>query len=820
MTMRRAWFYASTAVGVVVVMLAAMLGAAGLVAVPAAGGPAADAVNAASAQATPKAVVPDSGPWMPTLPIPQGVSCALAFASLAALVVFGPGCASTSAPNYGAINAANAQVAADNVMINLYNALNLTSSEVANLNATFQELLSYYEARAEAVVPYFLNSTWNTTIYDQIAIESGLVPSLIGVETAFAYQQYQDWNATVHGWDAAFGAGGSFAATSAGFNDVLTPPGATPPYVNESLALNGHDMNVSRPFEYWTSTPVNGYGTNATYFSIAPGGTVVDANVFNATDFSSFANYTVYDLTQGFSFPVPRVSYLDWSTNDYPIVTTLHHIGQFDLLKVVCSQACAGAAGPNNPAWTTFETSGAYALSNATPFNPKGENIYNSMVPSLLLSLAGSSGQLPPGRVIVPSNVDSVCITLTPTPGTGVCSTHMVPTTGNSAALGSGPGSAVAGPRTLLEFAATAQRLVNNTMKMAYDYWLTLHAVTEGGKYAIPANCAIPTPSDALPTSTNLQNYNLSANNLEAVYLSYLNAVAQEYGQVFTNTVGFCGDPNLGFSFNWTGSWNLLLNVTASVYLSNGTTPVYLNGTAAPTVSYSNVASWPVYNVDPALLYPEEYQMNVPVGTVYPVPINDPLTAVLVNYPHNVEYGNRALVPAWGVPTYASLSGNGNYVGVSGVLTNIGSGRANSSGDAIEINSCVYKGIVQNPCDISVTYFNNFTIGLVHAVIPPVLFPPPGPNPFSLGGTACGTSGLNSWYDSWAGYVVSGVSSVFVYAGDGAARIPIIGAPLSGFLTTLGCVLGWVALIIVVFLIAWLVVKLVVWAIERRSSRR
>ena len=161
------------------------------------------------------------------------------------LILFGPGCGFTSSAPSVNVNTANAMAAAQDLMITLYNYLNITNSEVASLNATFQELLSYYEARAEAIVPYFLNVTWNNTIADLIATYSGLVPSLEGLETAFAQQQFQDWNATVEGWNAAFGAGGTFAATTMGIGEVR--------YGNTHAAAftpNGYNLALTNPYQY------------------------------------------------------------------------------------------------------------------------------------------------------------------------------------------------------------------------------------------------------------------------------------------------------------------------------------------------------------------------------------------------------------------------------------------------------------------------------------------------------------------------------------------------------------------------------------------
>ena len=753
------------------------------------------------ATVTPAAIFTPAGIPIYTPSSPLGKFCASTFGYYGE-VIFGPGC-SIGTINIGPINSANAGVAAQNTVTLNANLLNITNSEVANLNATMQELVSYYENRAEAIVPFFLNATaWNASVAAQVVIDSGLVSSLEGIETAFAAQQYSDWNATANTWNAAFASGGSFS------NDYALEECLLPPFTGcNNLALSAFYVNdtpiaVTRPFEDWALTPIGGVSVNNTFFNLQGGGTVVNANQFNSSAFgTSFADYTIYDFTQGFSFQVPRVNYTNWIAGNLPIVSTIHHINQFDLLKLSCTQTCS-----TNLAFMTVQTSNAYALSPHTSFR----DAYNSMFPQLTIYNTGPTSNNPIPRWSVPTFDEGLCVTSGQAPATtGPCATYLSPNGGNSTAISSGPGQAVAGRYTLLGFPETAENLINNTLTMAYDYWLTLRAITNNGTYSIPANCAIPTPSDAFPTSTNFQNYNLSANNVEAVYLSYLNAVAREYGQVFTNSVGFCQNPNLGFAFNWSGAWQLKLNITASVFI-NGTNnntrhALFLNGTPDPSASYSDAATWPVYNIDPALLYPYEYQMNVPLNTIYPVPINDPLIGVLVNYPQNLYFGNAAFHPAWGVPTYVSLTGAGNYVGVSGNLTSITSGNLNSSGDAILITSCVLKGVPQNPCDLSVTYFDNFTFGLVHAIIPPNsanLFPPIG----GLG-NSCGFQVLNQFYDGWAGYFGSLVANAFAGAANAVSGVPIIGGGLSYLISGIGCILAWIVVILLFSIFVYVAVR-------------
>jgi hypothetical protein len=756
----------------------------------------------------------DGNDVLQQVPNPQGLVCDVSFASGNILLGALEGCFASSTSGSTASNAPNENVAAENVMIYLNDSLNATNAETAIINATFQELLAYYESRAEAIVPYFLNmTTWNSSLYAQIAIDSGLVPSIEGVETAFAGQQYQDWNATASSWNAAFGSSGDFTPDDCAAGwwefDRVCPTfaysGASPGDTNVfgPLAYSGMNLAVTQPFESWDPighTPTDDF-FNITYFNMEYGGTIVNANTDNLTDYTDgAANYTVKDVTTGTSFYVPYINYTNWVSGNIPQESHVHHIGQFDLLKLVCNANCSQGTGSD------VETSGAFAFANRTTKYPLGTVGTNEFFPQLTVYSPGFTYFAL--RVPSPANV---CIDIDEENEMITCSTTVVPTGGNSTSLGSGAGAVVAGNRTLYAFAQTAQSLVNNTMLMAYDYWVTLKAITLNGTFSIPANCAIPTPSDAFPESTNYLNYNLSADNIEAVYLAYLNAIAREYGQVFTTYTGFCGDPNLGFSFNWTQDWKLALNITASVYVTNNSAPVYLNGTPDHDATYSDVASWPVYNINPTLLYPYEYQMNVPVNTIYPVPINDPLVGVLVNYKGNLEYGNPVFSPAWGIPTYVSLIGNGNYINISGNLTNTPSGNVPSEGAAISISSCVLNGIIQtHTCDISVTYFNAFAIGPQHAVLPPQPFPP---TPCGIycqqAQLLCGTGAMNQWYDAWAGTIVTAGASIFIYIGEAANNIPKIGGAIDSFFTDLGCIVGYVLLVIILVFIAWLVIYII-----------
>jgi len=106
-----------------------------------------------------------------------------------------------------------------------------------------------------------------------------------------------------------------------------------------------------------------------------------------------------------------------------------------------------------------------------------------------------------------------------------------------------------------------------------------------------------------------------------------------------------------------------------------------------------------------------------------------------------------------------------------------------------------------------VTYFNNFTIGLVHAVIPPVIIVPPG----TLGGLGnnCGFGVLDQFYDGWAGYIGSAIADGFAHIAQAVNGIPIIGGGISYLINGLGCIIAWIVIILILVLFAYIVYRIV-----------
>lgn len=836
---RHRGLYAVVIAAVVVLMFGTTLGAAGLVRVPVGqDSPPRVAPSSASATVVPSFISCPANTWtICDVNIPPMTTCYLE--ATVALGLLGPGC------GYNAANAAWQQFAtsveltdAKNFITFLGNGLNVTAASVANLNATAQELLTYFEGRAAALVPLFLSLPWNQTTYDQIAIDSGLVPAIEGMVMAFSSQEYQDWNATAHSWNNIFGTHGTWTTQ---FPTLLANyTGYAGPALDgksTEIVTGASNLSVTNPWEIWTAATPTGFPA-PTFFNMGINGTIICADIGGTTSYTC-PTYRVYDFQQGTSFTVPAVSLTNWGNlTNIPNEQALNHISPFDLLKLTCVASCS-----NPLAWV--ETRNAFAFRNVSTANPDvlsgvtSQDPYSTvsprtymplpdtMIPSLEL-LNNQSNQAV-GAAWEPTNLFKLCLGLGGTQFTTTCGTPKTPGEGGATSLGSGAGSVVGGNNSVTRFATTFQSLVNNTLLTAQVYYDTLRAATDNGTMALPASCVIPFPSAGFPTAVQPGDYGLTLNDGLAAYWSYLVAVgsATPFGNTTVAGLTLCGNPHLSFEFKWSQSWSLLLNITASFYFgrNNGTSSaaVYANGTADPASTLSNSHTWPIQHVSPALLFPYEFQMDIPTNKVFALPINNPIAAILVNYSGNALYGSTMLKPTWGIPTYLQMFGYGNYSFISGALSTIPSGSNPATGDAINITSCkLPNGAQENPCVLQVNYFNNFTYGHVSALVGSI--PPPSGfgvgAPFNLGGTACGTSGLTSWYDAWAGYVVSGVASVFVYAGDGASKIPVIGPAFSGFLTTLGCVLGWVALIIVIILILWVAVKVVAWLFELRARRR
>ena len=830
-SVNRRWPVVVASVFAVLVMLGSVGASAGINSFP--GQPvAAKSSPVASATAVSPAVH-SAGCWVFCLPL----VCYTPIIGTYLLLTNGPQCGGSSAPPaISPVNAANANITATNLIAAFSSEENEAAAAEANINGTFQELLSYYESRAESIAQNYVTQKWNNTTYAEILDESGLVPSIEGLEIGEAEQQYQIWNATAAEWNDAFGVGGAFATYDYAALTVAPGPGPLGPggtYTNTGSeqfvgdqTLHGHGFNASFPWEYWTEyRPPGSYPfgfVNGSYFNIMPGGTIISAASCGLLSYlctQSEGNFTIQDLTTGHNYSVPDVNWTTFNAlrpggsagsvlND----TLADHIGAFDTLRLWCSTNCS-----NNNA--TVETTGAYftegvrwnSFANQTVLSNTWYLDTGTAETELISGKNGGGGTF--GSAInglrVPQIGEYVCTSDSHAAYSGfsVCNSSLVYEAGNATGLGHGPGS-VPTNNSYFGLALTAQTLVENVMVMAYDEWLTLRALTKNGTYPIPADCSIPTPSDAFPAATNFVTYGLSAADVEGVYLSYLNSVGRGYGSEYVNGfTNFCNDPNLGLTFNWSAQWHLLLNITASIYLGapNGT-GLYPNGTYDHNSTYANPASWPVKSVDPTLLYPYEYDLNVPVSKVVPIPINDPIAGLLVNWSQNPGYGIGNKTPLWGTPTYLNLIGNGNYTEISGNNSHEMSGYNVTEGDAVYVSSCVLNNVTQSICPLSATYFNNFSFGVVHFILS-ALFVPPIQSGF-LGLGACDAGGLqSSILTAWMGDVVIGVAN---------ALAPLYGVPVLGpIFKDLGCFLGWLVVIIIVLFLLWVVYKIVVGVLGR-----
>lgn len=730
---------------------------------------------------------------------------------------------------FNQLSGATEQGYSADIVLSLYNYLNQTASTAAIMNATVQELVSYYADRAEAVVPYFLNQTWSNVVYDKIATYSGLVEALQGMKSAIAEQEYQDWNATLNSYQGLFGPGEIYAGS--GYDLMAANTLDTPSTGNLLIPYNQprSSWGVTQPWEIWSGAPYapsGGIGSPTIYFSIEPGGTVIDANINNATG-TWWANWTVTDLATGQTVPVPTISYANWQNetlSSIPVMTKQYPFGTFDLMKATCNSGCATAASPY------IETSGAYAFENGSTGSKPDTTYVNAMVPHIFVGFSGTItvGTNPdvPARTMYgfPSTQLGICIIYSGTLIAGSCNrptngTGVAPSEGFASQISGGPGQVVGGNDTLTQFGASFQRVLNNTMTLAHAYYDVLRAATQNGTYALPADCSVPFPSYAFPSATSPSLYQLSLGNTIVAYMGYLESVAKFYGTTFSNTFDFCGDANLGLTFNWTSTWTLHTNVTASVYLGAPSGAVYLNGTKDNASVLATPSTWPVRNVDPTLIYPYEFQMNVPVGQVYPLPANDPVAGLFINYTHNPFYGSSGLKPSWGIPTYTTLYGYGNLVEISGNLSKTVSGGSNATGDALYISSCIVAGVAQTTCPLSVDYFDNFTFGAIHAFVPISCISAGTCGTFGGGGgtlgalgTTCGFQFLNQWYDGWVGYVGSTVASGFGFLATAVASTPIIGTPVAEFINGIGCIVGWLVVFALFLAILWLLFKLVEFA--------
>ena len=772
--MKRLWPGVVLSVAAVLLMLAMTAWTAGVPLAPENAAPApAVAIVAPATNGTPSWIVdpPPVAEWIECNVVPRFT-----------ITLFGgPACDNGNSAAWEAWAAATELATMQNILIMMGNSFNHTAAEIANLNATAQELLSYYEERAEQIVPYFLNVSWNESTRDQIAIDSGLVPSMEGLAMAYATQMFQDWNSTVTSWNNLFGQYGTYAHSGfpagTGINENQTNlpyhPGTGIP-----LMVDGVNYTASFPWEAWNGT------NHSFFFNLMPGGTIVCANITSGYTASACPTFQVNDFTRGTSFTVPDVTFNNFAQDHaIPVETTLQHIGQFDLLKLTCKANCTGAL-------TDVEVVGGYAflnrstadpdLTEAPPFiGPSAAGFENSMVYRLFIASEFGSSSFAAGWE--PSVLYSLCGMVSTNFVGHACQTGSVNPAGNTTALGSGPAAVAAANDSTLQYAQTFQNLLNNTVNDSEVYYLTLRAITDDAKYSIPAECIIPGPSAGFPASVNPADYHLSLSDQLVVYFSWLDGVAKTFGNHTIFEMEFCGNPHLALGFNWSASWILRTQINASIFLTNlQGHAVWPNGTLDPSAVYSSPVTWPVRSVNPVLLYPYEFEADIRVGTIYNIPANNPFAGILVNYSGNVYYGANISGETWGVPTYLQLYGEGNFTYPNGTNSTI-SGGTPANGSAIFIHQCYVNSVAQATCNLSVTYFNSFVYGHENGLVGPP--PPPG-------GGGGGSSGINGGI----------CQSLFGW-------IPFIGTYIVGLCNLILGALEIVLIIVVLAVAIWLVSK-------------
>ena len=329
----RLWPAAVMSVLAVLIMIGSGVVAAGINPFP--------SVSASVATAPTPAVNP-SAAVMPAAITPSAINPSGAFCNwvlgaqpLVIYQLLGPSCAySALEAEVVQVDAANANISANNIITALGNYENMSAAATANVNATFQELLSYYEGRAEAIAAEYVGQNWSNLTYTTILDESGLTSSIEGMEFALADQQYQIWNATAASWNTAFGFGGQFAsAVYAAFQLPIGSGAHGPGYSitsSDFIAGNGYSFNASYPYERWGlygfPHDSNLYGiSNGSYFNLMPGGTIIEPAICGTTGMYAYlctetqnATFTIQDLTTGFNYTVPKVS---WAT----YISTLGH---------------------------------------------------------------------------------------------------------------------------------------------------------------------------------------------------------------------------------------------------------------------------------------------------------------------------------------------------------------------------------------------------------------------------------------------------------------------------------------------------------------
>ena len=230
----------------------------------------------------------------------------------------------------------------------------------------------------------------------------------------------------------------------------------------------------------------------------------------------------------------------------------------------------------------------------------------------------------------------------------------------------------------------------------AEAYWQFLHNAGFTSESSIPPDCIVPAPYIALPSAVS--ETDLNASEWYDLYLASLEGMASFYNTSLSGT-SFCGTQAVQQWSMGTTVWgNLYLNATGFVYLTNGTKPISVTGSALSTEEFENRTTWAIGNTtyggmhvtgpQQLLLMPTLATVSIPVGRLYEVPANDPIQVYAVQS---------------GVQITANGNGTNTTIGpaVSGLRT-----MTLQPGDAIYLSSCSTGGQAQANCTATVQTLN------------------------------------------------------------------------------------------------------------------
>jgi hypothetical protein len=298
----------------------------------------------------------------------------------------------------------------------------------------------------------------------------------------------------------------------------------------------------------------------------------------------------------------------------------------------------------------------------------------------------------------------------------------------------------------------------------ARTYWAFLHILGYNSSSQIPSGCLIPMPGQELPAQYDAGLGTLTLNQSLSLYEAWMNGLATFFNTP-PSTGNFCSGHQ-PFSVGTT-PWNLNTEITGFVL----TTPhANQNFGQLPTWAVTN-ASTSQYRVGNStavglrsqptavVIWPTVKTLNVPIGKVQEVPVDDPL---------------MVFVPGNG--TLYELYGNGTAAGASG----FSNGTVSSTfGAAIYVSTCMLRnasGVYHNApgayCGLTLSNIANVTFNVSCFYDPTT--GACGNAPFPTGNAACGQT---LW--GWATLVtavasVTGTSSLGCLVAEGVAAVILL----------------------------------------------